>query len=132
MILAGLDPMLKTAGRSKLAGGKWSKSNEIDEQELRNQIYGLFSESQYHISSHRKNVHALRALHLAYCEGGDAGKEELFFLIFLQCFNVILGVKKNEEVVTRMIRFVVGFVVLSAERGTCLHSLSQSCVNIFR
>jgi len=123
---------LKTAGILKLAGGKWSKSNEIDEQELRNQIYGLFSESQYHISSHRKNVHALRALHLAYCEGGDAGKEELFFLIFLQCFNVILGVKKNEEVVTRMIRFVVGFVVLSAERGTCLHSLSQSCVNIFR
>lgn len=91
----------------------------MSEGEMREQVYELFTESQYHISSHRKNVHQLRQVHLEWCEvdEGSAEREEAFFLCFLQCLNIVLGVKKNEEAIGRMIRFMIGFVVYCAEKG---------------
>jgi hypothetical protein len=114
--------MLKnpTSCRGSRSSKKSHDHNGIDEFEMKRTIYTLFTESQHHISSHRKNVHQLRQLHLQWCQGGDAEQEELFFLTFLQCLNVILAVRKNEEVVGRMMRYVVGFVVFSAEKGTLL------------
>jgi condensin complex subunit 3 len=41
--------------------------------------------------------------------------EEHFFLSFVHCVMVILGLKKTDEVGTRMIRFLAGFIVYLAE-----------------
>lgn len=111
--------MLKShrSSRGPRSSKKAHDHNDMDESEMKKTIYTLFTESQHHISSHRKNVHQLRQLHLQWCDGGDAEREELFFLTFLQCLNVILAVRKNEEVVGRMMRYIVGFVVFSAEKG---------------
>lgn len=109
--------MPSTIAARKAASAAAPRSPAAGEDELRQAVFALFAESQHHISSHRKNVHALRNLHLDVCgAGGDAGREELFFMTFLQCLNTILGVRRNEEAVGRMMRFVVGFVVLSAEK----------------
>lgn len=43
--------------------------------------------------------------------------EEQFFVSLVHCVMVILGLKKSDEVGTRMIRFVAGFVVYLAEHG---------------
>jgi hypothetical protein len=103
------------SGRSRNAKAEIQMSHD----DMKQAVFDLFTESQHHISSHRKNVHALRQHHLEWCgRGGDAEKEEAFFLVFLQCLNIVLSVKRKEEAVSRVIRFIVGFVVLSAEKGT--------------
>ncbi len=110
-------PSVTTKDGRRPRSTKASK-NEIMQHEMKETMFTLFTESQHHISSHRKNVHALRHLHLEFCS--DEQKEEQFFLAFLQCLNIILSVRRNEDVVTKMMRFIIGFVVLSAEKGSQL------------
>lgn len=83
--------------------------------EVRFTVCRLFTESQHNSSSHRQSVHSLRKL-LAQC-CNDSSMEEQFFVSFVHCVMVILGLKKSDEVGTRMIRFVAGFVVYLAEHG---------------
>lgn len=108
-----------TAGRPRNANSsKKESAYQMTDQDMRQSVTDLFCDSQHHVSSHRKNVHQLRQVHLEWCREGGAEREEAFFLVFLQCLNLVLAVKKNEEVVGRMMRFIVGFVVLSADKGT--------------
>lgn len=83
--------------------------------EIKFTVCRLFTESQHNSSSHRQNVHSLRKL-LTQCSN-DSSMEEQFFVSFVHCVMVILGLKKSDEVGTRMIRFVAGFVVYLAEHG---------------
>jgi condensin complex subunit 3 len=76
-------------------------------------VQETFHKAQLNAAGHRKLIHGLRRLHLE-CEGEDGERE--FFLSVVKCLNVLLAVRKNEEVVNRSLRFLVGFIVLSAER----------------
>lgn len=106
-----------TGSRPRTTAPKKAPTYTLTQSDLRQSIHDLFRDSQHHVTSHRKNVHQLRQLHLEWCRGGEAEREEAFFLLFLQCLNVVLAVRRNEEVVGRMMRFIVGFVVFSADKG---------------
>jgi condensin complex subunit 3 len=121
----------KAVGKPKnKSGGK--KDGGSDGIKIKEALFHLFSESQYHISSHRKNVHALLNLQRTWCkveseaaaaakgfdsvEEAMAHQEEEFFLAFVAALGVVLGAKRMDESVGRLMRFVVGFIVFSAEK----------------
>lgn len=83
--------------------------------DIQEQVSEYFHNAQLNAAGHRKLIHALRKLHLDSSEVGSQGEQE-FFLALIHCLNVLLSVRKNEETVTRCIRFLVGFIVCSAER----------------
>lgn len=81
---------------------------------LYSSICSLFTDSQHHNTTHRKNIQALKRLHF---DSARNGTEEHFFCAFLHCLHVLLSLKKGEDAAPRLLRFAVGFiVVLSAEK----------------
>lgn len=82
---------------------------------LFNNVCSLFNDSQYHNTTHRKNIQSLKKLH---AESITAGTEEHFFCAFLHCLHVLLSLKKGEDAAPRLLRFAVGFiVVLTADKS---------------
>jgi condensin complex subunit 3 len=94
-----------------------TKRTVIAEDDLFSSICSLFNESQFHVSSHRKNVQSLRKLHAKAAETGHEA-EVKFLQTFCHCLHVILGMKKADEVSSKLMRFLVGFVVRSADAIT--------------
>lgn len=57
----------------------------------------LFNESQFHVSSHRKNIQSLRKIHAKMA--GNSQNETQFLQAFCHCLHTILSVKKPDEVI---------------------------------
>lgn len=91
----------------------------LDHADIGQGIREFFTSAQHSSAGHRKLVHGLRRLHLEAAEQGSEGEQE-FFLGIVHCLNTMLAVRKAEDVVNRSLRFLVGFVVLSAERDDSL------------
>lgn len=86
----------------------------IVEEDYFSSLCGLFNESQFHVSSHRKNIQSLRKLHAKAAKSGlDA--EVKFLQSFCHCLHVILGMKKADDMASKLMRFLVGFIVKSAD-----------------
>jgi condensin complex subunit 3 len=85
------------------------------EDEVFTSVCNLFGESQFHVSSHRKNIQALRKLHSKIATAAGLEGESVFLQAFCHCLHVLLNLKKNDETSSRLIRFLVGFIVRSAE-----------------
>lgn len=79
------------------------------------QVRHFFHAAQLSGAGHRKLIHNMRKLFLESGELGMAGEEE-FFLSIVHCLNIMLAVRKTEEVVSRGMRFLLGFIVWSAEK----------------
>ncbi len=84
------------------------------EEDYFGSICGLFNESQFHVSSHRKNIQSLRKLHAKAAQSGHEA-EVKFLQSFCHCLHVILAMKKADDVSSKLMRFLVGFVVRSAD-----------------
>lgn len=76
-------------------------------------VCAIFNDSQFHVSSHRKNIQALRKLH-AKAATTSTG-ETRFLVAFCHCLHVLLGMKRGDDVSNKLIRFLVGFIVRSAD-----------------
>lgn len=74
------------------------------------QVFAIFQQAQHNTASHRKLVHALHDL-VTSTEASDS-----FIMAIIHCFNVILGVRGNEDVAIRSLRLLLGFIVWSGER----------------
>lgn len=79
------------------------------------EIAPIFTDAQLSTSSHRKNSYKLYSLHK---ESTTPQEEELFFLEFLKNLNICLSIKRNEELSTRMIKFIGSFLSISLEKYT--------------
>lgn len=86
---------------------------EVDN--IGHQVREFFHTAQLNGAGHRKLIHSMRKLFLESSELGVTGEEE-FFLSIVHCLNIMLAVRKTEEVVSRGMRFLLGFVVWSAEK----------------
>jgi len=75
----------------------------------------LFTDSQYSFSSHRKNIRSLVKLFNDSCN--DITKLQDFYLAIIHCLNVILSLKKHEDIVNRMMKFLVGFIISLSNEG---------------
>ena len=80
-------------------------------------ICTLFNESQFHVSAQRKNIPALRKLHAKAASIGTEGETQ-FLQAICHCLHVILAIKKADEVSGKLLRFLVGFIVRSADGTT--------------
>lgn len=79
-------------------------------------ICSLFTDSQYNFSSHRKNIRSLVKLFNNSCDKIE--KLQDFYLASIHCLNVILSLKRHEDLVNRMMKFLVGFIVSLANSNT--------------
>ena len=85
-------------------------------EELFESVCSLFGEAQFHVSCHRKNILSLRKLHAKSAESGIDG-ESLFLQAFSHCLHAVLSLKKNDDTTSRLLRFLVGFIVRSSEQA---------------
>lgn len=69
--------------------------NSADD-ELFISVCTLFNESQFHVSSHRKNIQSLRKIHAK--TAGNSQNETQFLQAFCHCLHTILSMKKADDV----------------------------------
>ncbi len=75
-------------------------------------VCNLFSESQHHSSSHRKNIQSLIKIYKKIKSSENLNEENIFLQSFCHCLHVLLSLKRGEhEVAGRILRFAVGFIV---------------------
>ena len=67
------------------------------EDDLFISVCTLFNESQFHVSSHRKNIQSLRKIHAKY--SGNSQNETQFLQSFCHCLHTILSMKKADDVI---------------------------------
>lgn len=79
-------------------------------------VCDIFNSAQHSAAGHRKLIQTLLNVHRDCANNGGAEGERGFFMSLVHCMNVMLSVRRSEEVVTRCVRFLVGFIVLSAEK----------------
>jgi len=79
----------------EIAPGKAPKMNTADD-DLFISVCTLFNESQFHVSSHRKNIQSLRKIHAK--SSGNSQNETQFLQAFCHCLHTILSMKKADDV----------------------------------
>lgn len=69
------------------------------ESEIFHSVCGIFKESQFHVSAHRKNIQSLRKIHAK--SSGDSVTETNFLQAFCNCLHTVLSIKKADDVINR-------------------------------
>lgn len=77
-------------------GGGRRQIMNTAEDDLFISVCTLFNESQFHVSSHRKNIQSLRKIHAK--SSGNSLYETQFLQAFCHCLHTILSMKKADDV----------------------------------
>lgn len=80
-------------------------------------VGNLFNESQHHKTTHRRNIHSLLSIFRAESNSIKGDGENAFFTALASCLFQAISVRRHEELVGRVMRFVVGFIVCAAEQA---------------